>query len=667
MKKSRWKKIVTCFSVLVTMISCFYTVSLMSNENIVKAMEQEREDILMLAEAYKWIDKEDIDPKTGKLKEGVIYNIGENGRAYTSEGFKNFEFLDANSNITPLTEYRTGGEIAYINYVQDRNEILFSNNFMVDFDITYDETNLNIEKKKYDLVKTEYTQSSHKEKRHRLVMRSKRVKVGWFKITLWYPAIEEYQETVIVTTPHNTYNEVVQHVGSLSLEEDANVLTKLTANAVDKYFPSVRTMSNEYGIPLLIMFMDIAVKTVSTVIRQILSMVADFIPVLDEIKTAFETVKGYDMFTGENVGTFWRIFGAITLAVSLVVSFVSFGAGGVAVDAAADAAQFAKKSAKLANKAGDVADTGKTIAKKLDDVADLKGFGAIKGKKLKMLSSADNKAKLSKLIENGADTQQLGKVLEKAGSTKKAENILNTLSKNADNMKGLSSKGMDLAIRNASIYDDLLSQGKDVNKIFDNLGNVKLNKADDLLDSADNLKGKVYKVDGDFSDLNSLDATTRGTLLDDAFGNSVNDMTVNGKKVFEFSDGSKMVSTPLGGSAKGCDNLVEVVDSNGNVISKNLTSRKSMDASKYNQTSLNNTLDEYFDTLSDYEFEYKHAQRVGETGLPKNMEFGEDYDKLVLELDVLNCDDSFLAKVSDYMKNRFGNDGVYDIIVKVVD
>jgi hypothetical protein len=92
-----------------------------------------------------------------------------------------------------------------------------------------------------------------------------------------------------------------------------------------------------------------------------------------------------------------------------------------------------------------------------------------------------------------------------------------------------------------------------------------------------------------------------------------------------------------------------------------------MDASKYNQTSLNNTLDEYFDTLNDYEFEYKHAQRVGETGLPKNMEFGEDYDKLVLELDVLNCDDSFLGQVGDYMKNRFGNDGVYDIIINIID
>ena len=105
--------------------------------------------------------------------------------------------------------------------------------------------------------------------------------------------IEEYQETIIVTTPHNTYQEVVQHVGSLSLEEDANVLTRLTANAIDKYFPSVRTMSNTYGIPLLIMFMDIAVRTVSTIIRQLLSMIADFVPILDEIKTAFETVKGY--------------------------------------------------------------------------------------------------------------------------------------------------------------------------------------------------------------------------------------------------------------------------------------------------------------------------------------------------------------------------------------
>ena len=154
-KETLIKKVVTTFAVIVTMISCFYTVSLMNNENVVKAMEQEREDLLMLSEAYKWIDAEDIDPTTGKLKEGVIYNIGENGRAYTSEGFKQFDFIDANREITPLVEYRTGGEVAYINYAQNRNEILFSNNFMVDFDITYDESNLNIEKKKYELVRTE--------------------------------------------------------------------------------------------------------------------------------------------------------------------------------------------------------------------------------------------------------------------------------------------------------------------------------------------------------------------------------------------------------------------------------------------------------------------------------------------------------------------------------
>ena len=210
-------------------------------------------------------------------------------------------------------------------------------------------------------------------------MKSKRVKVGWFKITIWYPAIETYYETVIVNTPHNTYNEVVQHVGSIGLEDDSNVLTKLTAKAVDKYFPEVRKMSNEYNIPLLIMFMDSVVGKVVNVIKQLLSMIADFIPVLDEIKTAFETVKGYDMFTGESIGTFWRIFGAITLIVSIVVSFVSFGAGGVAVDAAADAAQFAKKSAKFASSTKTVANATENISdgyksiRKLDGLQDLGG------------------------------------------------------------------------------------------------------------------------------------------------------------------------------------------------------------------------------------------------------------------------------------------------------
>lgn len=666
MKSKRLKKIVTTLSVLVTMISCFYTISLMSNDNVVKAIEQEREELLLLSEAYKWIDKEDIDPKTGKLKEGVIYNIGENGRAYTSEGFKEFQFIDANSNLTPLTEYRTSGEVAYINYVQDRNEILFSNNFMVDFDITYDETNLNVEKKKYDLVKTEYTQSSHQETRHRLAMRSKKVKVGWFKITVWYPVIEEYSETIIVTTPHNTYQEVVQHVGSVNLEDDSNILTKTTAQVVDKYFPSIREMSENYGIPLLIMFMDTIVGKIVGIIGQLLSMIADFIPILDEIKTSFETVMGRDMFTGEEIGTFWRIFGFVTLVVSLVVSFVSFGAGGMVIDAVADTALTAKKAAKVGESAKDVVKAGVNVSKKLDDVAGLKGFGKIKGKKLKVLSNADNKAKISKLLNNGVDSSQLGKILEKAGSTKKAEEILEVLSKNADNMAALAGGGLALAVRNPSIYENLLSQGVDVNKLFDNLGNIKLSKADNLLDTADNLKGKVYKVDGDFSDLKKLDPTTRGTLLDDALGNSVNDFTINGAKIFEFSDGTKIVSTPLGGSAKGCDNLVEVFDSNGNVISKNLTSRKSMDVSRYTDDSLNKTLDEYFDTLSDYEFQYNHAQRTSETGLSKNMKFGQDYDKLVLELDVLNSDSSFLSKISDYMKKKFVNNPDYDIIINIL-
>ena len=217
-KRSLMKKVIMSFVVIFTFVSCFYTVSVLSNENNVKAMEQEREELLMITQAYKWIDAEDIDPLTGKLKEGVIYNIGENGRAYTSEGFKNFEFVDNNSEITLLVEYKTGSEVAYINYVQNRNEILFSNNFMVDFDITYDENNLNIEKKKYELVKTEYRQSSHQETRHRLVMKSTKVKVGFIKITVWYPAIEAYSETIITNTPHNTYQEVVQHVGSISFQ-----------------------------------------------------------------------------------------------------------------------------------------------------------------------------------------------------------------------------------------------------------------------------------------------------------------------------------------------------------------------------------------------------------------------------------------------------------------
>ena len=38
------KKIVASLFVVVTMISCFYTISLMNNDNVVKAMEQERED-----------------------------------------------------------------------------------------------------------------------------------------------------------------------------------------------------------------------------------------------------------------------------------------------------------------------------------------------------------------------------------------------------------------------------------------------------------------------------------------------------------------------------------------------------------------------------------------------------------------------------------------------
>lgn len=421
-KKKVVKKVINSLIIMFTFVSCFYTVSVMSNEHNVKAMEQAREDLLLLSEAYKWIDEEDIDPTTGKLKEGVIYNIGDNGRAFTSEGFKQFDFVDANREIAPLVEYKTGGEVAYINYVQNRNEILFSNNFMVDFDITYDESNLNIEKKKYNLVKTEYKQSSYQDKRTRLVMKSKKVKVGWIKITVWYPAIETYYETVIVNTPHNTYQEVVQHVGSISLEDDANILTKLTASAVDKYFPEVRKVSNEYNIPLLIMFMDSVVGKVVNVVKQVLSMIADFIPVLDEIKTAFETVKGYDMFTGESIGTFWRIFGAITLVVSLVVSFVSFGAGGIAIDAAADAAQFAKKSAKFANNAKTVANATESLSDGYKSIRKLDGLQELGGNALKFAkkNSDDVVAALKKIDgDTAADLIEQG-----ASVSRKVDNVL---------------------------------------------------------------------------------------------------------------------------------------------------------------------------------------------------------------------------------------------------
>lgn len=419
--KALIKKIVTSFIVIVTMISCFYTVSIMNNDNVVKAMEQEREDLLMLTEAYKWIDENDIDPETGKLKEGVIYNIGENNRFYTSNGFQkyNVEYTDG---VTPLTEYRTNSPVIKINKVQNRNEILFSNSYMVDFDVTYDEKNLNIEKKKYNLVKTEYTQSSHNEQRKTLVWKSKKVKVGWFKITVWYLDWNYYTETVVTTTPIETYNEVVQHVGSVNLEDNSNVLTKFTSNLVDKYFPSIRQMSNNYGIPLLIMFMDTIIKKVTSVVSQILSIVADFIPVLDEIKTSYETVKGRDMFTGEEIGTFWRVFGALMLVVSVVVSFASFGAGGVIVDAATDTAQATKKGAKLLNKVDDVADSGKKISKSFDGIRQMDGLGDLGGDALKYASKHTDEVTdaLKKL-----DGDTVADLIEQTSSaSRKVDNVL---------------------------------------------------------------------------------------------------------------------------------------------------------------------------------------------------------------------------------------------------
>ena len=418
------KKVMLPLLVLITMISCFYTISLMNNDNIVKAMEQEREDILMLQEAYKWIDSDDIDPSTGKLKEGVIYNIGENNRFYTSNGFQKYDMRDnsTTNNVNPMTDYRTANPTIYINYKQDRNEILFSNNFMVDFDITYDEKNLNIEKKKYNLVKTEYTQSSHQEERSRLVFRSKRVKIGWFKITLWYPAIEKYNETVVVTTPIQTYDEVVEHVGSINLDEDRNILTKTTAKLVDKYFPSIREMSNTYGIPVLIMLLDTIVRTVVNVVKQILSIVADFIPVLDEIKTSYETVKGKDMFTGEEIGTFWRIFGGIMLVVGLVISFVTFGAGGVAVDAATDTAQTVKKGKKLASKADDVAGAAKKLDNTYDGIKKMDGFSDASGNVVKYVSKNSDEV-LGAMKKLDGDT--VADLIEQGSSaTKKIDNAL---------------------------------------------------------------------------------------------------------------------------------------------------------------------------------------------------------------------------------------------------
>lgn len=484
-KKRMLKKVIISFIAIFTFVSCFYTVSLMNNDNVVKAMEQEREDISMIAEAYKWIDPEDIDPKTGKLKEGVIYNIGENGRAYTSEGFKQFEFIDTNREITPLVEYKTGGEIAYINYVQNRNEILFSNNFMVDFDITYDEKNINIEKKKYELVKTEYKQSSYQDKRTHLVMKSKRVKVGWFYVTVWYPAIESYYETIIVNTPHNTYNEVVQHVGSISLEDNANVLTKLTANAVDKYFPSVRSLSNEHKIPLLISFMDVVIGKVVYVIRQVLSMIADFVPILDEIKTAFETIKGYDLFTGEEIGTFWRIFGAVTLAVTLVVSFVSFGAGGVAIDAGADAAQFAKKASKLANKIDDVNAATKQLDNVYDGVKKVDGLKELGGDALKYASKHLDDAKK---VDNAAELAQEG-----IKSTSKA------FSKFPEDIKtaNLSSSVFtdNNAFKRGFIIDEFAGNVKNAENAGDVIGLGRTAKTFDLLDTTSDSLVSVKSLD----------------------------------------------------------------------------------------------------------------------------------------------------------------------------
>ena len=77
-KRFTRKNIINLLIVIFTFVSSFYTVSLMSNDNNVKAMEQAREDILMLSEAYKWIDEDDIDenyeiefievcPRCGKL------------------------------------------------------------------------------------------------------------------------------------------------------------------------------------------------------------------------------------------------------------------------------------------------------------------------------------------------------------------------------------------------------------------------------------------------------------------------------------------------------------------------------------------------------------------------------------------------------------------------
>lgn len=378
------KKLVTGLASAVTMVSCFYTVSLLSNKDIVKAMEEDRKEVEMLVESYKWIDEEDIDPETGKLKEGVMYNIGGNNSFYTSEGFKEYEinYVGADS-VTPVVEYKNAKPIVNIRQVANRDEILFSNDFMVDFDITYDETSLKVEKRKYNLVKTEYKQTSKNETRSRLVWKSKKVKIGFIKIKVYYLEREYYTEKVVTTTPIETYQEVVQEVGGINLEDNANILTKTVASLVDKHFPNIRTMSTTYGIPLLIMFMDTIVKTVKTVVAQILSIVADFIPVLDEIKTSYETVMGKDMFTGEEIGTFWRIFGAVMLAVTAVVSFVSFGAGGLVVDAAADTAQAIKKGKKLASKADDVLEAGSAVAKKFDNIRSIDGFADMSGDALK--------------------------------------------------------------------------------------------------------------------------------------------------------------------------------------------------------------------------------------------------------------------------------------------
>lgn len=380
----------------VTTVASTCAIVMNSEEVAAKSDKESTYDYQLEKEAMKYVALEDVDSTTGRLKEGVIYNVGGDGVYLTSNGLVEYSVNEQNTGMASVVTAKP--QITVIPAESDRG-ILFSNNVILDFDVSYDESNVYVETKRNKLISTTYQERSYNETRSRLVWKSYVKKIWFAKVRIWYLDIEKYQETVIERTPIETYQEEKSTSLTINLNENNNLIAKAMGKIVDKYIPELRTMSVSYGIPIAIAFMDTILSVAKGIVNQVLSIIAEFIPVLDEVKTSYETLKGKDMFTGEKISLGWRIFGGITLLVGVVTSVFTFGASMAVIDVASDAVVGTKKASKVGEMLLEAPDTvhdtvklldnAKTVANSSDAITDSgKMIGNIKVKSVDLDSAS---------------------------------------------------------------------------------------------------------------------------------------------------------------------------------------------------------------------------------------------------------------------------------------